>query len=127
MNKREENLATTLAEITAAHKKLEIAHLRVTNELSEIKAAMKRLSQTLASSSDEMVDLSHRSLGASLKLLGLLRVAASATEIDPPSIEEIEDAKMEAIHAAENVTNAANSVSYSAHEVYAYMHASSAA
>jgi hypothetical protein len=124
MDELETELTTALAKIHAEHERLKAAHLIVANELSEIKTAMKVLSMTLTNSSDEMVALSHDSLGACLKLLGLLRLENNETGIDRPSIPDIEAAKAAAIHAAENVTNAANLVSYDAHDLYAYMHAS---
>lgn len=124
MDELETKLTTALAKIHAEHEHLKATHLIVANELNEIKIAMKALSMTLTNSSDEMVALSHDSLGACLKLLDLLRLENSETGIDRPSILDIEAAKSAVIHAAEDVTNAANLVSYDAHEVYAYMHTS---
>lgn len=125
MNEREEKLTASLARVTAEQQKLKAAYLIMANELKEIKEAMKPLSDRLANSSDEMVDLSHRSLGASLNLLGLLLTANRTPPIDDcPSITDIQTAAASVIEMAENVTSAANLVSNDAHDVYAYIHTS---
>lgn len=123
MNEMENKLFASLAQITAEHEKLTMAHTVLGDELGSMKTAMKDMSNGLADSANKMVELSYYSLNASINLHNLLLATNSASAIDPPSTTDIATARSLAIETAQSVALAANVVAEAAQNFYAYMHA----